>query len=470
MPSTTPSHAGTGPKIKVGEVHSLRVEDLAPNGRGLAYLSGQPIFVKEAVPGDVVQVQLVRVRPNQTEAKILKIETASPNRISPRCQHFGPCGGCDLQQVAYPAQVEWKLKALKEVLQREGGFKALPPIQVWPMKDPWAYRSKMEFSFGQEADRVTLGLHQRGSFHRIVDIATCHIAPPAVSELLTAIKQVANRFSLQSYNPKFHQGFWRYAVIRSSGHRQELLLLLVTNEGPREPIDALLTELPAAVPALKSFYWGISTKVSDVAQPERMALVFGSETLEDAIGQIRFQMRPTNFVQPNRLLVPTIYEAIQNAVALTGREVVYDLYCGIGLIALSLAGQAKAVYGVESEEENVTSAQRNADLNGITNATFLCGKVEDLLRGRALFKAGPKPDVIVVDPPRVGLHKEVYAPLLEAQSPAVVYLSCNPLSMAKDLKILLERDPRYQLTDMQMFDFFPHTTHVEVLATLRRQS
>ena len=244
--------------------------------------------------------------------------------------------------------------------------------------------------------------------------------------------------------------------------------MLVTNEGPREPIDAMAAELSAAVPGLKSFYWGVSTKVSDVAQPERMALISGAETLEDAIGPVRFRMRPTNFVQPNQVLVATIYDAIRSAVALTGGEVVYDLYCGIGLIALSLAGQAKTVYGVESEQENVDSAQRNADLNGITNAVFLCGKVEDLLRGRALFKAGPKPDVIVVDPPRVGLHKEVYAPLLEAKSPTIAYLSCNPLSMAKDLKILLERDPHYQLTSLQMFDFFSHTAHVEVLAILRR--
>jgi len=411
---------------------------------------------------------LIRVRPNEIEAKILKIESPSPNRIQPRCQHFGPCGGCDFQQVSYPAQVEWKLNALKKVLQREGGLKELPSIQVWPMDDPWGYRSKMEFSFGQEGDRVTLGLHQRGSFHRIVDIAPCHIAPPAVSELLMAIKKVANQFPLQSYNPKFHQGFWRYAVIRSSGSRQELMLMLVTNEGSREPIDAMAAQLSAAVPGLKSFYWGVSTKVSDVAQPDRMELISGAEALEDAIGPVRFQVRPTNFVQPNQVLVSTIYDAIRSAAAFTGGEVVYDLYCGIGLIALSLAGQAKTVYGVESEQENVDSAQRNADLNGITNTLFLCGKVEDLLRGRALFKAGPKPDLIVVDPPRAGLHKEVYAPLLEAKSPTIAYLSCNPLSMAKDLKVLLERDPHYRLIALQMFDFFPHTAHVEVLAILRR--
>jgi 23S rRNA (uracil1939-C5)-methyltransferase len=337
------------------------------------------------------------------------------------------------------------------------------------MEDPWAYRSKIEFTFGQEGDRITLGFHERGSFQRIVDIVHCHIAPPPVSDLLQVIKESVNRFPQKAYNPKIHRGFWRYAVVRSSLHSGALMLLLVTNEGPREPIDALAASLPSVIPELKSFYWGVSTKVSDVAQPEHMTLIFGSPTLEDQIGGTLFQIQPMNFVQPNLILAAHIYEAIQDQAALTGQEAVYDLYCGIGLIALSLARRAKAVYGVESDPENVAFAERNARLNGINNAVFLCGRVEDLLKGRALFKVGPKPDLIIADPPRVGLHKEVYAPLLEAAVPTLMYLSCNPVSLAKDLKILLERDRRYQAASVQIFDFFPHTAHMEVLVILRRQ-
>lgn len=226
--------------------------------------------------------------------------------------------------------------------------------------------------------------------------------------------------------------------------------------------------LPQRIPALKSFHWGVSTKVSDVALVEKMTRVAGADTLEDRIGEIRFQIRPTNFVQPNLILVSRIYDSIRQKAALTGSEAVYDLYCGIGLIALSLAGRSKAVYGVESEEENVAAAGQNAVLNGIDNAIFLCGKVEDLLKGRSLFKAGPKPDLLVVDPPRAGLHKQVYAPLLDAQAPTLLYLSCNPASLARDLKVILSRDPGLRIESVQMFDFFPHTTHLEVLVTLRR--
>ncbi|MBI3318238.1 MAG: 23S rRNA (uracil(1939)-C(5))-methyltransferase RlmD [Candidatus Omnitrophica bacterium] len=456
------------PRLKTGETLLLEVETLSAKAQGVATVGGRPILVRETLPGDQIQAQLTRVRPPHLEAKLLRVERASSQRIIPRCEHFGPCGGCDLQHLAYEHQVLWKTQTLSRTLKEEGGMNALPEIRVVSMEEPWAYRSKMEFSFGQEGGRVTLGLHQRGSFQRIVDIRACHIAPPNISELLAVIKEAANRFGLPSYDPKSHQGFWRYAVVRTSFDRGDLMLLLVTNEGPPEPLEALAEEIPRRVPSLKSFYWGISTKVSDVASPSRMVFLGGSEVLEDRVGEIRFQIRPTNFVQPNLGLTGPIYQAIAEEAQLTGREAVYDLYCGIGLIALSLARGAKAVYGVESDPENVSFAQRNAALNGIANAAFLCGKVEDLLKGRTLFKAGPRPDAIVVDPPRAGLHADVYAPLLDSQAPVLMYLSCNPLSLARDLKVLLQRDPAYRVGSVRLFDFFPHTTHMETLVTLRR--
>ena len=405
----------------------------------------------------------------KVKSKVFYPELPASEKVVPRCPHFGPCGGCSVQNFSYPAQVEWKRKILEEVLQREGKFHAIPPIDVVPMEDPWGYRNKMELSFGQEGDRVVLGLHQRSSFQRIVDLSVCHIAPPEISDLIQALKEAINPSPLRAYHPKTHQGFWRYAVIRFSSFSKALMVLLVTNDGPREAIEALAASLPKRIPALKSIYWGISTRVSDVAVPERMSLFWGEEALYDQVGSIRFQIRPTNFVQPNLRLAHQIYEAIRRQAALTGTEVVYDLYCGIGLIAISLAEHAQAVYGVESDSDNVACAQRNASLNRLENALFLCGKVEDLLRGRALFKAGPPPDVIVIDPPRAGLHKEVYAPLLDADATTILYLSCNPASLSRDLKIFMERDSRYQLESLQLFDFFPHTAHMETLAALRRR-
>lgn len=357
---------------------------------------------------------------------------------------------------------------LAEILQKEMGPRDLPAAEVVPSPDPWGYRSKMEFTFGEAAGRVTLGLHERGSFQKIVDIEVCEIAPAPVSRLLGQIRRIAAQFPQRSYRPRTREGFWRHAVVRTSAVEGNLLLLLVTHEGSREPVDALARELPAGVPELKSFYWGVSTRVSDVARPERVERVFGSEGLEDQVGGIRYVMGPTHFVQPNFRLVPQVYRAIRTQAGLTGLETVYDLYCGIGLIALSLAPAARAVFGVESEPENIAAAQRNAALNGLTHVTFFCGKTEDLLKGQALFRMCASPDCVVLDPPRVGLHKEVVVPLLQAQPRTILYLSCNPASLARDLRAILERDPAYRVESLQLFDFFPHTAHMEVLATLRR--
>lgn len=386
--------------------------------------------------------------------------------MTPRCRHFGPCGGCTLQQMAYPDQVRFKIGLLAEILRKELGTRELPVPEVICDPDPWAYRSKMEFTFGEEAGRVILGLHERGSFHRIVDIEQCEIAAAPVSRLLAGIRRVARRFPARAWHPRRQEGFWRYAVVRS-GAGGDLLLLLITYEGSREPMEALARELPADVPELKSVYWGVSTRVADVARPERLERLFGSEWVEDQVSGVRYRMGPGHFVQPNLHLVPQVYQAIRAQAGLTDRETVADLYCGIGLITLLLARDARAAVGVECEPENVAMAERNATINGLSNATFLCGKTEDLLKGQALFRMTAPPDCVVLDPPRAGLHKGVIPPLLQARPRTLLYLSCNPASQARDLRAILEREPAYRVEALQAFDFFPHTAHLELLATLR---
>lgn len=387
-----------------------------------------------------------------------------PSRL---CRHFGPCGGCTLQHLPYEEQVHSKAVQLTEILRRELDPKILPKAQVVASPDPWGYRSKMEFSFGEEKGRLTVGLHERGNFRKIVEIERCEIAPEPVSRLLVHLRRIAGRFSLRSYHPRSQRGFWRHAVIRSGRAGEELLLLLLTHEGPREPAQVLAQELPSAVPELKSFYWGISTRPSDVARPERMERLFGAEGLDDEVAGVRYRMGPMNFAQPNRLLAPAAYQAIREEAALTGRETVYDLYCGVGILTLLLAEGAGTAYGVESEQENIDSAQCNAVLNGRTNAVFLCGKTEDLVKKQALFRLYGPPDCVVLDPPRVGLHPEVVTGLAAAHSRTLLYLSCNPASLARDLRMILERQPAYRVEALRMFDFFPHTPHMEVLATLR---
>ncbi|MBI3322498.1 MAG: 23S rRNA (uracil(1939)-C(5))-methyltransferase RlmD [Candidatus Omnitrophica bacterium] len=452
--------------MKVGQSITLDIQEISTKGEGVATVEGQSLLLRETLPGDRVQAVVTRVRRGVAEGRVVEIESPGPGRIVPRCRHFGPCGGCSLQHMDYPQQVVWKSHMVQEVFRKEGLAKQVPPLTAVPMEDPWRYRAKLEFTFGQEEERILLGFHRRSSFQRIVDIEHCEIAPAPVSALLGAIRETAARFPQKAYNPNTHQGFWRYAVVRVIRWTGGLMLTLVTHDGPREPLEAMAVELPKRVPELRSLHWGISTKVSDVAQMERSSLMWGEEELEDRIGAVRFMVGPKNFVQPNLLLAEKVYDAIRRKAGLTGREAVYDLYCGIGLIALTMASEAKVVYGVESEAENIASAERNAALNGVGNAVFLAGKVEDVLRGRALFRAGPAPDVIVLDPPRAGLHGEVFGPLLQSQARRLLYLSCNPASLARDLKVILDRDPKYRVESLQLFDFFPQTTHAEVLAVL----
>jgi 23S rRNA (uracil1939-C5)-methyltransferase len=455
-------------RLKIGDQESFLVQDLVPKGFGLSDWNGKPVQIKQALPGERVRARVTRIRRTHIEASCESIEVSSPDRITPRCGHFGPCGGCDLQHLSSPAQLDWKLNSLRKTLQGEG-ISNLPEIQTVSMEEPWGYRNKMELTFSQEADQIICGFHQRGNFQRIVDVNRCHIAPDGTDDLLEAIKETVNQLPPKAYNPRTHEGFWRFAIIRSSVQTGQLLLLLVTHGGSAEPLEVMRRELFKKVPKLKSLFWGVSTSISDVATCERMTCLEGPEMLEDQIGPIRFELGPTTFVQPNFRMAVQAYEAIKDAAQLSGEEVVYDLYSGIGLIALSLADKAKMVYGVESEEQNVQFAQKNAQRNGIKNAMFICGKVEDLLKHQTLFKKGLPADLIVVDPPRAGLHKNVIGPLLQAQSPTLAYLSCNPVSLVRDLKFLLDPDSGYRIQGIRLFDFFPQTGHTETLVTLQRR-
>lgn len=456
--------------LRVGDCLTVDVEKLALLGKGIARHQGLTLFIPQALPGDRAEVRITRLKSQYAEARLLRLERPSTERVAPPCQHFGPCGGCDLQHLDYPAQVRWKEQLLKETLEHLGGFKTLPPVAVVPMTDPWHYRNKMEFTFGEADGRLILGLHQRGSFQRIVKLTHCWIAPPVASQVLQAVEDAANASGLPVYNPRRHEGFWRYMVVRVAHSTGQALVMVVTNEGPREPVAQLAESLTRAVPEVQHVLWGVTTRVSDVAHPERTESLIGRGVLEDRIGPLKVQVRSMNFLQPNLLQAEALYQELIATAGLTGREVVYDLYCGSGIMALLVAPRAQAVYGVESDPDNVALATANAQRNHLANATFLCGKVEDLLARRGLLRVGPAPDLVMIDPPRVGLHPEAIGPLLQSEAPRLVYVSCNPASLARDLKAIVEREPRYRITRLALFDFFPHTAHMEAFVALDRRS
>lgn len=347
------------------------------------------------------------------------------------------------------------------------GLSATVPVEVMTAEPPWGYRSKLEFTFsgGGAAGPPVLGFHERGSYRRVVDVQECRIAPEPVNRLLAAVREEVGPNGPPAYDPKTRRGFWRHLRVRAN-RRGELLVLLVTAPGDRAPIEEVARAVRTRVPEARGVLWGVSGKVADVATPERTELLWGVDALEERTGRLRFRVKAGTFLQPHPELAWRVYEAVRAAVG-SGHEGIYDLYCGIGLMGLTLADRTGAVWGVESERESVDMAVANARLNGITNARFLCGRVEDLLQRQALFRAGPKPDVILLDPPRAGLHPKAVAPLAEVGAPRLLYLSCNPASLVRDLAALRALRPAYRLEKATLIDFFPQTARVEALAELR---
>ncbi len=395
-----------------------------------------------------------------------EVEQIPGTRVEARCQHFGTCGGCSIQDVAYEAQLEWKRRRLATLMERVPGFGRVS-VDIVGLQDPWRYRNKMEFTFGQEGETIHVGLHRRGSFWRIVDIQDCLLIDASVSQLLQTVRAAAEQSRLPAYNPKTHVGFWRYLVVRHSRATGQLMVLCITNRGERLPVERLASVVVKEHPQVASFWWGMTSRVADVAIPESLTCLRGQETIEERVGHLRLMIHPLNFIQPSVEQAEQIYEGIAEAAGLSGWQMVYDLYCGVGAIGMYLARRAGRVIGIESEPANVDLATRNVQLNGLDNMIVVAGKVEVLLTTPA-FRDTPSPDLIVVDPPRAGVGKTVIGLLAGLLPHRLIYLSCNVESLVQDLGALYIRTRAYRLTRVTAYDMFAHTRHLEALVVLDR--
>ncbi|MBI4354959.1 MAG: 23S rRNA (uracil(1939)-C(5))-methyltransferase RlmD [Candidatus Omnitrophica bacterium] len=409
-------------------------------------------------------------------ANTLTLEKQAFAHVEPPCQHFGICGGCTLQDLPYPAQLELKTALLAKSLTSLG---ITTPVPVQGLDEPWRYRNKMEFTFGTWDGELVLGLHARGSFWKIVDVQDCHLVPAVFNEALEASRRCARATRLPAYNPHTHQGFFRYLTLRHSRLTNTVVACLITAPPARpEPIAAgggdesiirdLAAQMQAAVPSLASVYWGVNRKLADVAVPDELTLISGSATFEEQIGPFRLSLHPFNFLQPHLLQAERIYDTIRGVVRVGSGEVAWDLYCGVGVISLYLGALAGRVLGIESDPHNINLARLNAERAGLTHLEYRQGKVEELLRDRNRSTWLHQPAVIVVDPPRSGLHKEVQRGLVAAFPRQIVYLSCNAQTLVADLRQLLTMAPQYRLAHCSAYDMFPQTSHVETLVVLER--
>ena len=407
--------------------------------------------------------------------QVLAQEKAVFPRVDPPCPYFGTCGGCTLQDLAYPDQLALKQARL---LRAFAGLGDGPPVELIGLEDPWRYRNKAEFTFGEWDGRLALGYHAARSFWRVVDLEDCLLLPEPVMGVLRDVRDAAARTGLPPYHPRTHQGFFRYLLVRSSRATGRLLVCLMTapvqaggaadGAAARQAVEGLAREVTARHPAIASFYWGLTGRVADVAVPEELILLEGVPHLEEQVGPFRIKLAPLSFLQPNSVQADRLYTAVCQRLDPGAGGVAWDLYCGLGLIAFYLASRMRTVYAIDGEPHHLELAAMNASLNGVRNVEFRLGRVEALLLDRRFWLQEARPDVVVVDPPRAGLHPRAVASLLAARPRQIAYLSCNVQSLVRDLGALRTGFPRYRLSSVQAFDMFPQTNHVETFALLER--
>jgi 23S rRNA (uracil1939-C5)-methyltransferase len=450
--------------VRLGEELELHVDSLAYGGSGVGRVNGFVVFVRGALPGDRVRARVTKVKRGFAEAAAETVLDPSTQRVEAPCRHFGigKCGGCRFQDLAYDAQVAAKEQQVRDALTRIGRIQEPPVEPIVPAASLYAYRNKLEYSFSAGEDGgVELGFHRAGRWDAVIDIDECLLTTDLGNSVRLAVRGWANEEKLEPYDQATGDGYLRHLVYREGRNTGQVLVVLVTAPGERFETGYFVDVL-RRFPEVRSIHWAINdTPAEQTNLPTR--LLWGEEAIEEEILGLRFRLRPNAFLQTNTEMAERLYGIARELAGLTGTENVYDLYCGTGTIGLSLARDASHVWGLEISEEAVACAIENAELNGIENASFFAGNVGQTLE--ELAEEAGSPDLVVVDPPRAGLAGKALRRTGELGAPRIVYVSCNPTTLASDVKVLRE-DFGYELLRCSPVDMFPHTPHVESVSLL----
>ena len=447
--------------IRTGEEVELRVDSLAYGGNGVGRLDGFVVFVRGGLLGDLVRARATKVKRGFAEATRTALLEPGPDRVAAPCRHFGVCGGCRFQDYAYEKQLAAKEAQVHDALVRLGGFTEPPVEPIVPADRQYGYRNKLEYSFAPTEEGLVLGFHRAGRWDEVIDVEECLLTTDVGNAIREAVKRWAREEGLEAYDQETGAGYLRHLVLREGRNTGQALVLLVTAPGERFDADFLVETL-TAFPEVRSIHWAVNDRPAEVTNlPSR--LLWGEEWIEEELCGLRFRIRPNAFLQTNTAMAERLYGLARDAARLTGTETVFDLYCGTGTIGLSFAREAAAVWGVEVSEESVACAIENAAANGIENARFFAGNVGQSLE-ELQEKAGP-PDVVVVDPPRAGLAGKALRRTGALRAPRLVYVSCNPTTLASDLAVLRD-DFGYRLERCTPVDMFPHTPHIESVSSL----
>lgn len=460
--------------IRKGDIIELWVDKTAYGGQGIARFDGLAIFIKGAVPGDRILAQVIKKKKSYADARLLEIIDPSADRIAPPCPYSGYCGGCQWQFLKYEKQLEYKRDHVRDSLMRLGGLPETMIHQVIPSEKTFGYRNKMEFSFSdrrwllpdefqkdQSVPDFGLGLHVPGTFNKVIDVEACLLQNDNGNKILREVRRYVKESGVPVYGLKTQIGFWRFLTLRHSAASDEWMVNLVTSEENNRVMEPLAEILSKNPDNIKTVVHNINSRKAAIAVGEREIVLAGDGYIEDRIGPFNFQISANSFFQTNTRGAEILYEKVVEYAGLTGTETVLDLYCGTGTIPIFLSGQAKEVVGMEIVESAILDAEKNCKENNISNCRFVLGDIKEKLKTIKI-----KPDVLIIDPPRAGMHKDVLAGVLELATETIVYVSCNPTTMARDMG---QMHNDYEVIEVQPVDMFPHTYHIESVAKFVRR-
>lgn len=459
-------------------LEGIEITDVAAEGNAIARVDNMVVFVPYGAPGDVADIKIDRKKHSYAEGHIDRLVTPSDIRVEPRCEHFGTCGGCRWQHLPYQFQIEAKQRQVKDALDRIAKIEYPGIMPILGSKTIYGYRNKMEYTFsnrcwltfeqmrsGEEfPDRDAAGFHIPGAFDKVLDIKQCHLQDDLGNRIRLFVKKYCKENNLPFYDLRAQHGFMRTLMIRiaSTG---EVMVVAVTGSDDVAAIESMLNALNAQFPEITSLHYVINLKVNDSIADQNVIHFSGKPYIEEEMEGLKFRVGPKSFYQTNSLQAYELYKVVRDFAELKGNELVYDLYTGTGTIANFVSSRANHVIGIEYVKEAIDDAIINSEANSITNTEFYAGDMKDVLTDEFIAGHG-HPDVMIVDPPRAGMHQDVVDVILRARPGRIVYVSCNPATQARDLQLL---DEAYKVEAVQPVDMFPHTHHVEnvVKLTLR---
>jgi 23S rRNA (uracil1939-C5)-methyltransferase len=459
-------------------VSAITVDAYAAEGKSVAHLEdGKVLFVENVVPGDVVNVRITKSKKSWAQGTVTELVGLSPLRVTPFCQHFGVCGGCKWQMLPYSQQLIYKQQQVEDQLRRIGQVELPEIAPIAGSQKETFYRNKLEFTFSAQRYRTheeiraangeplpkekALGFHAPGLFDKVVPIYTCYLQDEPTNHLLQVLRDFSEQKGYTYYDYRLQEGWLRNVVFRRTKAGEVLINLVIREENKKERED-MLDHLLQEIPGITSLHYTINGKVNDSLYDQEVITYHGKGYIEETLEEFRYKISPKSFFQTNSYQAEKLYQITRDFAGLTGNEVLYDLYCGTGSIGIFCSKKAKKIIGIEVVADAIQDAKENAITNGLDNCLFYAGDVAEICTD-AFFEEHGRPDIIITDPPRAGMHEKLVQQLLKMEAPKIVYVSCNPATQARDLQWL---DAKYKVTRLQPVDMFPHTHHIENVALL----